>query len=99
MSEVCSFDTSSLIRTFFADQTIIPVVRVVGIAEPSVRVFKFEELVAVLARVSCAAAQISNAPSGQTERAMGGNLLVSIMRREQDVSPAHAVRLSSFLRT
>lgn len=43
-----------MIRTLFADETVIAVVRVVGITQTSVRVLELEELVAMLARVSCA---------------------------------------------
>lgn len=43
------------VRTFFADETVIPVIRVVGVAESSVRVLELQELVAVLARVPCTA--------------------------------------------
>jgi hypothetical protein len=43
-----------VLHTFFADETVVTVVRVVGIAQTPVRVLELEELVAVLARVSCA---------------------------------------------
>ena len=57
-------------RTFFPNQTIVPVVRVVRIPQPSVRVLKLEELVAVLARVACTVAhKVSTKP--QTNNARG----------------------------
>ena len=44
--------TVGTVRTLFADQTVIAVVRVVRIAQATVRVLKLEELVPVLARVT-----------------------------------------------
>ena len=40
------------LRTLFADERVVPVVGVVRIAKSSVRIFEFEKLVAVLARVT-----------------------------------------------
>jgi hypothetical protein len=38
--------------TLFANKTVIPVVRVVGISQTTMRVFEFKELVSVFARVA-----------------------------------------------
>ena len=40
--------------TLFADQTVISVVRVVGISQTAMRVFEFKKFVAVLAGVTSA---------------------------------------------
>jgi len=40
--------------TFFSDQTIISVVRVVCVAQAAMRIFKLEEFVAVFARMASA---------------------------------------------
>jgi hypothetical protein len=40
------------VRTFFADERVIPVVGVVRVAKSSMRILEFEKLVAVLARVT-----------------------------------------------
>ena len=48
------------VRTFFADETVIAIVGVIRVAQSSMRVFELQKLMAVLARVSCAAAEISN---------------------------------------
>lgn len=40
------------VRTLFADQRVVPVVGIVRVAESSMRILKFEKLVAVLARVT-----------------------------------------------
>jgi hypothetical protein len=40
------------VRTFFADKRVVPVVGIVRVAKPSVRILEFEKLVAVLARVT-----------------------------------------------
>jgi hypothetical protein len=39
-------------RTFFADERVVPVVGIVRVTKPSMRIFEFEKLVAVLARVT-----------------------------------------------
>ena len=41
-----------IVRTLFADQRIVPVVGIVRVAESSMRILEFEELVAMLARVT-----------------------------------------------
>ena len=51
--------TVGTVRTLFADQTVIAVVRVVRIAQATVRVLKLQELVTVLARMACAAGQLA----------------------------------------
>ena len=40
------------VRTLFADQRVVPVVGIVRVAESSMRILKFKEFVAVLARVT-----------------------------------------------
>ena len=40
------------IRTLFADERVVPVVGIVRVAKSSMRIFEFEELVAVLARMT-----------------------------------------------
>ena len=45
-------DEGSVVRTLFADERVVPVVGIVRITKSSVRVFEFEKLVAVLARVT-----------------------------------------------
>ena len=39
-------------RTLFADERVVPVVRIVRVAKSSMRIFKFEKLVAMLARMT-----------------------------------------------
>lgn len=73
--------------TLFADQTIVPVVRVVRIPQTSVGVLKLQELVPVLARMSCAEARSARASARRGE---GRDLLVSERGRGRDISPAHA---------
>ena len=41
-----------MIRTLFADERVVPVVGIVRVAKSSMRIFKFEELVAMLARMT-----------------------------------------------
>lgn len=40
------------VLTFFANERVIPVVRVIRVAKTSMRILEFEELVAVLPRVT-----------------------------------------------
>ena len=47
------------VLTLFADQAVVPIVGVVRIAQPPVRVLKLQKLVAVLSRVSCAIPAVS----------------------------------------
>jgi hypothetical protein len=54
--------------TLFTNQTVVPVIRIVRIAKTSMRVFKFEELVAVLARVACAGCDVTNLFSKNIQR-------------------------------
>ena len=42
------------VRTFFADETVIAVVGVVGVAEATMRVLELQKLVSMLARVASA---------------------------------------------
>jgi hypothetical protein len=42
----------TLQRTLFADERVVPVVGIVRVTKSSVRIFEFEKLVAVLARVA-----------------------------------------------
>jgi hypothetical protein len=39
-------------RTLFADERVVPVVGIVRVTKSSMRIFEFEKLVAVLARVT-----------------------------------------------
>ena len=41
-----------MLRTLFADERVVPVVGIVCVTESSMRIFEFEKLVAVLARVT-----------------------------------------------
>lgn len=41
-----------MVRTLFADERVIPVVGIVRVTKSSMRIFEFEKLVAVLARVA-----------------------------------------------
>ena len=43
---------NKVIRTLFADERVVPVVGIVSVAKSSMRIFKFEELVAMLARMT-----------------------------------------------
>lgn len=52
--------TAARALTLFADETVIAVVRVVGVAQTAMRVLELQELVAVLARVSGAEKKISH---------------------------------------
>jgi hypothetical protein len=46
------WDELSDIRTLFSNETVVTIIRVVGVSETAMRVFKLQELVAMLARVS-----------------------------------------------
>lgn len=41
-----------MVRTLFADERVVPVVGIVRVTKSSMRIFEFEKLVAVLARVA-----------------------------------------------
>ena len=43
---------NKVIRTLFADERVVPVVGIVSVAKSSMRIFKFEKLVAMLARMT-----------------------------------------------
>ena len=62
------------LRTFFADERVIPVVRIVRVTKSSMRIFEFEKLVAVLARVT-------RAFCAQREGRKGGRPLSSCQKR------------------
>src|SRR6266446_10041256 len=52
MDEHSREQAASCVRTFFADERVVPVVGIVRVAKSSMRIFEFEKLVAVLSRVS-----------------------------------------------
>lgn len=58
-SKKVSRDESRVWLTFFANQTVVSVVGVVGISQSSMRVFKLEEFVAMFARMSSTESQFS----------------------------------------
>ena len=53
------------IRTLFADERVIPVVRVVRVAKSSMRIFEFEELVAMLAGMTRAFGFVDDGERGK----------------------------------
>lgn len=46
------WDGLSDLRTLFSNETVVTIIRVVGVSETTMGVFKLQELVAMLARVS-----------------------------------------------
>jgi hypothetical protein len=55
-----------MLRTLFADERVVPVVGVVRVTKSSVRIFEFEKLVAVLARVTRAVCDGGRGERGAT---------------------------------
>lgn len=49
MSLFAAKPKSGIARTFFANQTVIPVVRIISVAKTAMRILELEEFVAMLA--------------------------------------------------